>query len=178
METSITDFLDNEYIEYPYYVLENRAIPSMIDGFKTTQRKITETMRRVWPSNKGKAMKVVSLTGELMSKMAYHHGDCLDETTEILLHNGEIITIKEWFEKYPDLKLEVISYDEITKEWVCGVGHSPRIGQITDIEIEIEMEDGSIFKCTSNHPFYTQRGWVNAENLTENDEILSISVSP
>ena len=31
METSITDFLDNEYIEYPYYVLENRAIPSMID---------------------------------------------------------------------------------------------------------------------------------------------------
>lgn len=75
MQTTITEFLDNEYIEYPFYVLENRAIPSMIDGFKTTQRKITETMRRVWPSNKGKAMKVVSLTGELMSKLAYHHSD-------------------------------------------------------------------------------------------------------
>ena len=40
--------------------------------------------------------------------------------------------------------------------------------------IEIMLEDNSIIKCTPNHKFYTtNRGWVAAENLTENDDILT-----
>jgi intein/homing endonuclease len=39
--------------------------------------------------------------------------------------------------------------------------------------IEIEIEDGSSIKCTPNHKLYTiNRGWIKAENLTENDDIL------
>ncbi len=33
---SIRDFFDNEYLNYAKYVVENRAIPSVIDGFKPT----------------------------------------------------------------------------------------------------------------------------------------------
>ena len=34
------DFFDNEYLGYAKYVVENRAIPSLVDGFKPSQRKI------------------------------------------------------------------------------------------------------------------------------------------
>ena len=39
---------------------------------------------------------------------------------------------------------------------------------------EIELEDNITIKCTPNHKIYTiNRGWVKAENLTENDDILT-----
>jgi DNA topoisomerase-2 len=37
---TITQFLSEEYKEFALYSIENRAIPSIIDGFKPTQRKI------------------------------------------------------------------------------------------------------------------------------------------
>lgn len=37
---TVTEYLDQEYAKYGMYTLENRAIPSVIDGFKPTQRKI------------------------------------------------------------------------------------------------------------------------------------------
>ena len=44
--------------------------------------------------------------------------------------------------------------------------------------IEIEMEDGNIFKCSCNHKFLCLRDneeiWVRADELTEKDEIISI----
>jgi len=30
---TVTDFFDKEYLEYAKYVVENRAIPSCIDGY-------------------------------------------------------------------------------------------------------------------------------------------------
>ena len=39
---------------------------------------------------------------------------------------------------------------------------------------EIEMNDGTIIKCTGNHPVLTLRGWVNAENLSHDDRIINI----
>lgn len=74
MNTTITEFLDTNYLEYSKYVVENRAIPSYIDGLKLPQRKILEVASRVFKDN-SKAIKVVSLTGDLMSKLMYHHGD-------------------------------------------------------------------------------------------------------
>ena len=42
IEKSITEFLSNEYKEFALYSIEGRAIPSVIDGFKPTQRKIIQ----------------------------------------------------------------------------------------------------------------------------------------
>jgi hypothetical protein len=94
------------------------------------------------------------------------------------MEDGTTITILEWYEKYPDCQFNVISFDEETSQFVTGIGHSPRVGNITNIEYEIVMEDDNTFKCTGNHPFYTQRGWVNAEDLLETDEIKSFYDTP
>lgn len=172
---TVTDYLDNDYREYAVYVVEERAIPSVIDGFKPTQRKVIFVANKVWKNGSEKPMKIFQLAGRVAADAFYHHGDCLDPDTEILLNNGSYITIHEWFLKYPDAKFEVISFNEKSNEFVTAIGHSPRIGQITDIEYELEMEDGSIFKCTGNHPFLTHRGWVEAKDLTQDDDILELN---
>jgi len=170
----IDKFFDEEYLGYATYVVENRAIPSVVDGFKPTQRKVICAANRVWKTGNEKVLKVFQLAGTVAATMYYHHGDCLDPSTKILLNDGSYITVAEWYENFPQERLELISFNEETCEWVTGIGHSPRIGSITDEEIEIELESGEIFKCTGNHPFFTiNRGWVKAQDLTENDEIFS-----
>lgn len=171
---TINDYLDTEYLDYARYVVEERAIPSVIDGLKPTQRKIIFVSDKVWKRGNEKPLKVFQLTGKIASDANYHHGDCLDPNTEIILSDGSYITIENWFINYPNTKLKLIAYNESLDKFIEAVGHSPRIGQITDLEYEIEMEDGSIFKCTENHPFLTQRGWIEAKDLNEDDDILNL----
>lgn len=40
---------------------------------------------------------------------------------------------------------------------------------------EIEFENNKTLKLTGNHPVWTQRGWVQAKDLTLDDEVLEIS---
>jgi hypothetical protein len=174
-QKTITEFLSDEYKEFAMYTIENRAIPSVIDGFKPSQRKIIHVSNQIWKTGNEKTLKVFQLAGKVASDAFYHHGNCLDIDTNILLEDGTFLSIKDWLEKYPDVKFKVISYDEEKEEFTTGLGHSPRIGNITNIEFEIEMEDGSIIKCTENHPFLTKRGWVEAKDLLDSDEIISIS---
>lgn len=174
-EKTISEFLSNEYKEFAMYVVEGRAIPSVIDGFKPTQRKIIHISNQIWKNGSEKSKKVFQLAGVVADQAYYHHGNCLDINTNILLDDGSFISIKDWLEKYPDVKFKVISYDEEKEEFTTGIGHTPRIGNITNIEFEIEMEDGSIIKCTENHPFLTKRGWIEAKDLLESDEIISIN---
>lgn len=42
-------------------------------------------------------------------------------------------------------------------------------------EIEIELEDGKTLICSPEHPIMTQRGWVMAGELTQDDEVLAQS---
>jgi DNA topoisomerase-2 len=72
---TITEYLDNEYAAYGMYTIENRAIPSVIDGFKPTQRKIIFVANRVWKGNNDKPNKVFQFAGKIAADAAYHHGD-------------------------------------------------------------------------------------------------------
>jgi len=72
---TVTQYLDQDYREYAVYVVEERAIPSVIDGFKPTQRKIIFVANRVWKKGDEKTLKIFQLAGKVASDANYHHGD-------------------------------------------------------------------------------------------------------
>jgi DNA topoisomerase-2 len=74
-QRTITEYLDNEYAAYGMYTIENRAIPSAIDGFKPTQRKIIFVANRIWKGGNDKPLKVFQFGGKIASDAQYHHGD-------------------------------------------------------------------------------------------------------
>ena len=66
-EKTISDFLANEYKEFAMYVVEGRAIPSVIDGFKPSQRKIIHVANQIWKTGGEKTLKVFQLSGKVAS---------------------------------------------------------------------------------------------------------------
>jgi DNA topoisomerase II len=70
---TISSFINNDLINFSTY--DNaRSIPSMVDGFKPSQRKIIHTcflLKLFWP----KEMKVARLAGAVGEKTGYHHGE-------------------------------------------------------------------------------------------------------
>lgn len=73
-EKTISEFLSNEYKEFAMYVIENRAIPSMIDGLKVVNRKIIHISNNIWKTGNEKTLKVFQLAGKVASDSYYHHG--------------------------------------------------------------------------------------------------------
>ncbi len=74
-EKSITEFLSSEYKEFAMYSIEGRAIPSVIDGFKPSQRKIIHISNQIWKTGTEKPLKIFQLAGKVASDAFYHHGN-------------------------------------------------------------------------------------------------------
>jgi DNA topoisomerase-2 len=74
-EKTITEFLSQEYKEFAFYTIENRAIPSLIDGFKISQRKIINACIDIWKTGNEKHLKVFQLSGVVAHTQFYHHGN-------------------------------------------------------------------------------------------------------
>ncbi len=87
-EKTISEFLLSEYKDFALYTIENRAIPSLIDGFKPTQRKIINAATQVWKSGSEKPLKVFQLSGIIASTQFYHHSNQSLESTIITMAQG------------------------------------------------------------------------------------------
>ena len=77
---TITNFLNTEYLNYAFSVLEERAIPSVIDGFKPGARKIMHASL-AGTTKDGKLYKLLALSGDAMRVSLYSHGDQSLNTT-------------------------------------------------------------------------------------------------
>jgi DNA topoisomerase-2 len=82
---TISEFLSQEYKDFSLYTIENRAIPSVIDGFKPTHRKIIHISNQIWKSGTEKPLKVFQLAGKVASDAFYHHGNSSLESAIITL---------------------------------------------------------------------------------------------
>ena len=82
---TITEFLNKEYKEYSLYTIEQRAIPSLVDSFKPSQRKIIFASDQIWKTGSEKPMKVFQLAGSVASKSFYHHGNASLESAIIVM---------------------------------------------------------------------------------------------
>ena len=84
-EKTISDFLSNEYKEFAMYSIEGRAIPSVIDGFKPTLRKIIHISNQIWKTGGEKTKKVFQLAGVVADQAYYHHGNASLENAIITM---------------------------------------------------------------------------------------------
>ena len=84
-EKTITDFLSDEYKEFAMYSIEGRAMPSVIDGFKPTQRKVIHISNQIWKTGNEKTLKVFQLAGKVASDAFYHHGNASLENSIVTM---------------------------------------------------------------------------------------------
>lgn len=74
IKRNVTDFFNTDYKEWAKSVVEERALPSVIDGFKPTARKVVHAA--ITGSLKdGKLYKLLALSGDAMKLSLYAHGD-------------------------------------------------------------------------------------------------------
>jgi DNA topoisomerase-2 len=85
---TISEFLSKEYKEFSLYTIENRAIPSIIDGFKPTHRKVIHVCNDIWKSGSEKPLKVFQLAGKVAADAFYHHGNASLESSIITMAQG------------------------------------------------------------------------------------------
>lgn len=78
MRKTISELIDNEYREFSMYVIENRAIPSVVDGLKPSQRKLLYVAIK---TAKTKKQKVAALAANLASMANYSHGEASAQAT-------------------------------------------------------------------------------------------------
>ena len=69
---TISDFINKEFVEYSRYTLR-RAIPSICDGLKNSQRKTLFSALKRWNTQSG-FVKVESMAGYAVDVSGYHHG--------------------------------------------------------------------------------------------------------
>jgi intein/homing endonuclease len=164
---NISDQINHQYRTYALYVLQSRGIPNFYDALTPVQRLILE-------NSPGKFNKTIGLVGEVIKTGLYHHGDCFDGETLINLADGTSIKIKDWYTDNPDDDLLVRSFDTDSGKEVIGYAHSPRIGQINNEYLEIELESGEVIKCTDNHPFLVNGEWIKAGDLIPGQDIKNL----
>lgn len=100
------------------------------------------------------------------------HDLCFEKDAKFMLADGTEMSFREAEEK-GITEADVISYDEKTKTFVTK--HATNIGERAEPSelLEIELEDGTILPaCTPYHKFLTQRGWVEAKDLKDSDELV------
>lgn len=71
---NITDFLSKDYLQFAFSVIEDRALPSVIDGFKPAARKVVHAALS-GSTKDGKLYKLLALSGDAMRVSLYSHGD-------------------------------------------------------------------------------------------------------
>ena len=79
-EVSVSNYINDKYRDYSIYTNNERAIPSIIDGFKPVQRKIIYAALKECPKD---FVKLSSLGGVLAKIAAYHHGNVSAENAII-----------------------------------------------------------------------------------------------
>lgn len=86
----VKNLFDTNFIQYASYVIRDRAIPEITDGFKPVQRRIIHTLIK---NDDGKLTKVANVVGKVM---AYHpHGDASIFTALVNLANKELFIDKQ-----------------------------------------------------------------------------------
>ena len=78
--------VNNEAKEYAMYTVENRAIPSLMDGLKPVQRFFIHVALEMAKGDKDKFHKLASIAGQV-ADAGYHHGEASAQEAGALMAN-------------------------------------------------------------------------------------------
>lgn len=94
---------------------------------------------------------------------------CMTGDTEVLTEHG----VKR-LDELVDQKQSVYQLDDLHRVSMSSQCYVRKTGEATEL-VEIELEDGSVLRCTPDHRFMTQDGrYKEARELTEEDELLGV----
>lgn len=96
-------------------------------------------------------------------------GGCLVQGTKITMYDGSLKEIQDI--EVNDMVLTLEGPKLVTHTWNPDTleNGTPECFQIT-------FEDGYSVVCSENHPFLTTEGWVEAKNISEKHEIVSVAL--
>lgn len=100
--------------------------------------------------------------------------ECFDKDNKVLTPSGyiEIENIKPGD--------SVINYSENTKEFKIDIviaQHKNLTNSSTEKMYQLVFDNDSVINVTGNHKFLTKDGWIRADQLTENHEIISPNIN-
>lgn len=105
----------------------------------------------------------------VMSARGFIADECMTGDAVVCVKNHGKVKIDE-LDRF--IGEDVRSFDGISVVWKKITNFMDKGKRKT---IKILLNSGKVIKCTKNHPIRTQRGWIQAGLLTEQDEILSIA---
>lgn len=96
---------------------------------------------------------------------------CFPEGTKITMSNGTLKNIED-----VSIGDKVKSYDTSSMNIVENEVLETYERNYDGIIVTLELADGTKLSATENHTFYVKgKGWVEAKNLTEEDEIIYLN---
>lgn len=125
---------------------------------------LSRSVNPIWTPNKNIELVCGSKIGHILGRAVFW---CLDGDTVILTSQGDK-KLSELVDK--EIVVATINTEHsITNSNICTVKPTAT----SDIEYQIELEDGSILKCTPNHRFMLMDGtYKEAQYLTLEDDII------
>lgn len=161
IESTTKEIIDTDFRQYAMYVLENRAIPSVIDGFKPVHRKLVYSMIN---DHKGKRVKVAELGA--ISK-------CVAPETVVRV-NGEYTTVVQLMDTFsPGDVIE--AYDEMNGTFIETPLLNVIQSGVSKELISIQLENGEILNVTPEHKVLLETNkWVEAKDLCVGDCVKTI----
>lgn len=95
-------------------------------------------------------------------------------------HPDTLVLTPRGYLKISDIKVgdTIINYSEnkgVFKEDIVEYVHRNLTKSSNEKMYELEFDNGKKIKVTGNHKFLTQRGWIRADQLSEEDDIKNIT---
>lgn len=158
--STASEFIDEKLRLYSAHS-NIRGIPFIGDGFKQAHRKA------VW----GLLKRGENADKDTVERTAAATASCFTSNTPVLMSDMTYKTIGDIIFSFSSgQELFVKSYQN--GEFVDSKIENAFLTTFVNELIELEFDNG-VITCTPDHKFLTDRGWVEAKDLTHDDNIVN-----